>query len=273
MRNNRYWDLLVVAGWAITSMFLVQLALPAWAKAALVVPWVLGLLGYAVTAAIFPNRRLGKAERLMFVIVLSCAVSALGGPILNLTAAGLRRDNWLIYFSVVTLGACVVAFLRRLVGPVASSTTTVPGLRISRNVLAQGGLFACAGLIALVAIVMARIPPAPAEGLQGYTLLWMLPPNTGRNTDAQTARVGLHSVEFAPTQYRLKVQQAGLLIQEWTLQLQPGERWESEAIAIPNQANAQVIALLYRTDVPTVVYRQVAYWPNKPTSNQTFEAK
>ena len=114
--------------------------------------------------------------------------------------------------------------------------------------MVQGGLFVCAGLIAIVAIVLARIPPTPAEGLEGYTLLWVLPPSTGQNTDARTARVGVQSSEFAPTQYRLQVQQAGNVLYEWQLKLQPGEQWESEALTIPNQLNELVKVLLVRSD-------------------------
>ncbi|NJM39623.1 MAG: DUF1616 domain-containing protein [Anaerolineae bacterium] len=202
MRNNRYWDLLLVAGWAIASLFLVQLALPAWTKMVLVVPWVLGLTGYAIVAAIFPGKALGKAERLLFVIVLSCATSALGGAILNLTSAGLRRDNWLLYLCVVTGVACGVALLRRLFGgqamPVASNAHAASHWRVSHSQWVQGGLFACAGLIAIAAIALARIPPAPAEGLQGYTLLWVLPPGIGKNTDAQAPVWACKASSFRP---------------------------------------------------------------------------
>jgi uncharacterized membrane protein len=279
MRSKRFGDLVLIAVWVVANLVFIPLAAPTWAKVALAVPLVLGLTGYAITAALFPNKQLGKAERLLFVITLSSAASALGGILLNLTATGLRQNTWLAYLCAVTLMACAVAVGRRVyavrrastVLPVSAPPRTPSAPLLHRVV--QGGLFVCAGLIAIVAIVLARIPPTPAEGLEGYTLLWVLPPGTGQNTDARTARVGVQSSEFAPTQYRLQVQQAGNVLYEWQLKLQPGEQWESEALTIPNQLNELVKVLLVRSDVPSVIYRQVAYWPNKPTQSQTLEAK
>ena len=278
MRNNRNWDLYIVAAWVVAVLALNQLALPVWAKVALTLPLVVGLTGYAITAAIFAQQQLGKAERLLFVICLSFATSAIGGLILNLTNVGLRRGSWLIYLCVVALSAGVVALVRRIrVVPVAVALAPSHSLwlRPSPRQLAHGALFACAGLIALAAIMVARTPPTPAEGLQGYTLLWMLPPNTGKNTDAKIARVGVHCVEFVPTQYRLQLQQDGAVLREWSLFLQPGEQWESNTLAGLNQQNAPntpIQALLYRTDLPNVAYRQVAFWPNKPAPDQKLEA-
>jgi hypothetical protein len=58
----------------------------------LTLPLVLVLPGYAVTAALFPNRSLGVPERLVFSLGLSVAIVVLGGLLLNVTPFGVRAE-------------------------------------------------------------------------------------------------------------------------------------------------------------------------------------
>ena len=276
MKISRNWDLFLAAVWVMAVLGLNQLVLPVWAQVVLALPLVIGLTGYVITSAIFVHKQLGKAEHLLFVITLSFVTTALGGLILNLTPAGLRRDSWLVYLCVVALAAGVIALVRRVRLAADATTLTLSKTHSSQPLprqLAQVALFACAGLIALAAILIARTPPTPAQGLQGYTLLWVLPPGTGKNTDTQTMRVGVQSAEFSATEYRLQIQQDGEVLGEWSLQLQPGGQWESDVPTALHQKDTQVKAFLYRADLPNVAYRQVAFWPNKPTLNQKLEAK
>src|SRR3954468_21171576 len=75
-------------------------------------PFVLVLPGLALTAALFPTGALDVAERLLFSLGLSLAITALGGLVLQLTPWGLRPASWALLLGLVTLAAGAAAFLR-----------------------------------------------------------------------------------------------------------------------------------------------------------------
>lgn len=213
-------------------------------------PLLFVLPGYAVTAALFPKRSLGIPEQVLYSVGLSLAVVMVGGFALHWTPWGLQAESWVIFLFCVTLGASVIARMRRRRGWSVVTTPLNVGLD-SR----QGLLLGLAALVVVAAVGLSRTP-MPPQGIQGYTLLWILPAGDG---NPNAVRLGVSSREFTPTEYRLQVLVEGQIAQEWpALQLAPGEEWET-AVSVPgNSSNTRTVeATLYRLDAPSVVYRRV----------------
>ena len=226
-----------------------------------VLPALLGLSlvlfvpGYALTAALFPPRTLGVAERLLFSVALSLVSTMLGSLALYWLNVTLRPTTWALSLAAVTYYASLIAWLRR-----RSISSALPALNLS---FAQAGTLGLAGLAVVAALALARVASSPA-GLQGYTVLWILPTN---GAEPPGVRVGLSSMEFAPARYRLLVTVDGQPIYEWaTIKLGPGESWEEFVPLAVQRANpGKIEATLYRLDNPGVVYRQVSLWQDQAT--------
>lgn len=211
-------------------------------------PLVLVVPGYALVAALFPGRTLDISERLLFSVGGSLAITIIGGFLLHLSPWGLRADSWVALLSSMTCGAAVVALRRR---PRRAAGVTEPRRRYLNP--GQGILLSLAGLLVVTALNIARIPP-PAQDLQGYSLLWMLPDQGSR----ERLRIGIRSQEFAVVRYRLQIKQDGRIVQEWApLELKPGEQWDTNATLPAQPPGSQTEALLYRLDAPNTVYRRV----------------
>lgn len=245
------------------SAFACLAGLPAWLgwpwpfwQALLALPLVLFLPGYALTAALFPPRSLGIPERLLFSVGLSLVVTIIGSVALQWLQAGLTPATWATLLTALTLCASLVAWRRR--------RAIVPmQLKINMS-SAQGAVLGLAALVAVAAVTLARVP-SPADGLEGYTLLWILPPETAQ---APGVRLGVSCMEFWPTDYRLSLTLDDRVIGEWpTINLRPGEQWEG-FVSLPSQGPdlGKVEVRLYRLDNPEVVYRRVALWQGQTTN-------
>lgn len=213
-------------------------------------PLVLVLPGYAMTTVLWSQRMLRGAERLLFSVGLSISVVILSGLVLNLTPWGLQASSWAVMLGGITVGASVGGWLRW------RKDVAVPAVPLGVGVnLREGLMLALAAVGMITAVGMAR-SPAPQQGLQGYTVLWMLPVND-RNQHA--VRVGIHSMEFSTTAYRLDLEVNNQVVRQWTsIELRTGEKWENVVELPAEQLNAkEVEAVLYRIDNPTIVYRQV----------------
>jgi Protein of unknown function (DUF1616) len=215
---------------------------------------VLVLPGAALTAALFPPRSLGWARRILFSLGLSLAVIALGGLLLNLTPFGLQGLTWLAFIGGVTLGAAA-SVLWKGRGHL-SHLTFQPTVLMGRVSAREAALFGVASLVILLAVGVARMP-APEQGLQGYSTLYLVPANDGQPNDVA---LGVRSDEFAPTLYNLQLKLNGRVVQTWDgLALQPGESWDTVLKLPSGQAGTgRVEASLYRLDAPNVAYRSVA---------------
>src|SRR5258708_16677585 len=99
---------LTLAAWVIAA--LLPLGDPL--RTLLVLPFLLVLPGYALTAALFPNQ-IGLAERLLLTLALSISVTVVSGLLLNLTAWGLQGTTWIVWLGGITIAACMLALARR----------------------------------------------------------------------------------------------------------------------------------------------------------------
>ena len=227
-----------------------QVATGAWAVLlAFVLP------GYAISAALFPHGALRLPERALLVLALSVAVIILGGLALNVTPWGLQTKSWIVLLVGVSLVAGAVAVIRRrtLQEVVTLAPQTHAGIGLPQALVTMLAL-----LIAIAAFKYASIP-APAQGIQGYTLLWMLPPQTNQ---AGVIQFGIESKELTQTQYSLQLKVEGQVVYEWkSISLAPNEQWRQNVqLSVSGLANgAPVEALLYRQDAPGNPYRQ-AVW-------------
>ena len=118
MRRNQA-DLLIVSGLVLltAAVSILSGGHSNGLHAALSLPFVLFLPGYAFSAALLPDGRTGLAERLALSIGLSIAIAALGGLLLNVLPAGLTAGSWRLLLLGVTLTAAAFAFLRRNARP------------------------------------------------------------------------------------------------------------------------------------------------------------
>ncbi len=224
--------------------------------------------GLAVTAALLPPQQLGSAEHVLAVFVTSIALAVIGGIVLNAAPWGLQPLSWAALLGVVTLAAALVALVR-LRGrrmragarPRSRRGGSTPGAQYTASAPQVPTARLALPIVALVllgmAVYVARMP-APADRFQGYTTLWMAP---NAEQTAQGARIGVQSAEFESTSYRLEVRVNGQVAGIWPdLTLAPNQAWQAQ-VALPEATGAgmEVEALLYRSDAPWIVYRQVRF--------------
>ncbi len=211
--------------------------------------------GYALTAAFFPPRTLGFAERLLFTVALSLISTMLGSLALYWLQVPLRPVTWALLLAAITYYGSLLAWLRR-----RFIQSAAPALNLS---LPQAGILGLAGLAVVAAVSLARVPSG-TTGLEGYTVLWILPTNV---VDPPGVRIGITSMEFTPARYRLLVTVDGRPMREWdAISLGPGEKWEAVVpLSAQTAGPGKIEATLYRLDNPNVVYRQVSLWQKQVT--------
>lgn len=246
-------DLIVVIVAAVLCAILTQVAAAVPLLRLLgALPLVLFLPGYAITIACFPTRSLGVPEQILLSLGISFSVAALSGLVLYWLHLGLWSGTWAIVLSLIVVCATAVAWKRRKRSH--SATASLPKIHLNVS-FRDSLLLGLAVLVTAVAVGLARMP-TPPSGVSGYTLLWMIPAGDGNTNDY---RLGVNSLEFSATTYRLQVTVDGQTAYDWPdLRLAPGGSWETP-IALPSDRAGvvPVEAMLYRLDNPDVVYRWI----------------
>ena len=248
---------------------------------------VLFVPGYALTAAIFTKKEIGFAVQVVMILGLSLSTAIFVGLLLNFLPGGLNATSWSILLLLESIVFAAIAWYRRnaenpwkelrsnprawqddnlnkrteKVGVSAKEAGKRPLVWFSNFSLPAPTkpfrmlMVGMAVLIALSAFGLARIP-APQTGQQGYTLLWLLPVKNGNTTSLD---LGVQSMEFETTSYQLKLSVNGQKPQVFDqFTLQPDQKWEVSLDAAKFAPNGGTVeALLYRTDDPNTVYRQV----------------
>ncbi len=217
----------------------------------LVVPLVVVLPGFALTAALFRQSLLTTAEQVLLSLGLSLVMAVLSGFVLDWTPWGLGTVSWLILLGSITLIAGGVAFFRPGTKRLLPASRT--GLQFNRSSLRPLILFSLAALIVIAALVVTR-NSALNQSTPGFTQLWLLPGNT-----ANQVRLGFNNEEATTVTYRVQVRVANNIVREWSaLTLKPSEKWETTLETLPGQSGGQAMeALLYRVDTPDKIYRRV----------------
>ncbi len=219
------------------------------------VPFVLFVPGYAITAAAFPNASLRELERLLLSLGLSLAAIIVGSLLLYWMPSGLNTYSWAALLFVITIVASLIALVHRIRHP--GDHTSLPRFGFEWKQLL---LLTLSVLLLIAALDLARTP-LPSQGIEGYTELWMVPVSSD---NPNIVRVGIASKELATTRYQIIVQAAGQNIREWSsIQVPPGQTWETTLALDPDSAGKMVQVLLYRGDTPNDVYRRVSFWPSQ----------
>jgi uncharacterized membrane protein len=228
-------------------------------SAAVGVPLIVALPGYAVTAAILPERALGVAERIVFTLGLSLALSALSGLLLHVSSLRLDAVHWSLFLGLTTLGAVAVALSRSRAAARGDSIRSdrisrLPsGIGISRG---QGALIAMAAAITVAAVAMATHSAVNAP-TPGFTQAWL----DSTSPDAQSVTVGMRSSEHQTARFRVEMTVNGQPADQWpVITLRPGKQWRTTA-HLPRVApqGDQVQVFVYREGSPQV-YRRVQVW-------------
>ena len=228
-------------------------------RIALALPLLLVLPGYSLTAALFPDRTIDWARRLLLSVALSLSLAVVIALVLNDTPFGLRSASWAGALVVVTWAASGIAAARR-----QPTTTIEPIARLPRLRPRDAAFFLVAVCVLGGAVAFARTP-LPAKNVQGYTALWLLPGSRGGTA---TVRVGVTSGELHPMSYRLLVRVGSRAAYRQRVELQPGDEFE-DSVRIGPAASARrapIEALLYRVDRPRSIYRVARLWPTRKTA-------
>jgi uncharacterized membrane protein len=191
---------------------------PTAVRTAFGVPLVLLLPGAALTSALFPART-PWVERLAASLGLSVAACVVTGFILHWTPFGLRAESWALALVGITGVGEAIAARRR---PAGEGPTLG---RLGRPQLPWRPTLLVGVALALTigAVVLARTP-LPAEGVQGYTALSLLP--GGKGSDG--VRVEVASSELEDTDYRLEVRSGEKLLAVRDMTLGTDEEWHAE---------------------------------------------
>lgn len=211
------------------------------------------LPGYAITAAIFPVHTPERPMQIALSLGLSLSFTALSGIVLNWTPWGLQAGPWAVWLGGIVLCAGGIALLRRRSG----AEPAVAGANVALD-WRQGVLFGLAVLVVGGAIVMARVG-ASQQTTKPFTQLWILQDDPANQN---VVRLGVRSAEASLVKYRLQLKIGAVVVGDWTsVELKPGEQWESTAALPPRRSATETVeALLYRLDNPDAIYRRGVLW-------------
>jgi uncharacterized membrane protein len=246
--------LALVAALALAALVVAVLPAAVWLRAALLIPLVLALPGYAIAANLFAPRSIGWIERGVYTVALSIAVAAVGGLLIQL-ALDLSRDVWALFLAAITITAALRVRSEgpgeRFAWPRAIPWTLPVGIVA----------FAVAAVIAALAIASAGEGLRDAQAKIHFTDFWLLP--HGGSALAPTAEqleVGLRSHEGRPTRFSLQLSRAGRVISTRSLALRGGEEWRQLLAVTKAPRGVPVIATLDRDGKP---YRRLDFVPSR----------
>jgi uncharacterized membrane protein len=230
----------------------------------LAVPLVIALPGYALTAALIPDRRsLGRTERTILGVGMSIVVAILVALGLNQLPAGITNQTVAVALSAITL-VCVVAGLARRRFEVWQVGETEADDDIQHEASKPFGpeLLALAVILTVSAVFVAVLGTVQAPQ-PGFTQLWML-----NGSEANTIQVGIRNQEAGALKYRLEIETQGQILRTAEIDLGSGEQ-TLQTISLPALTGSTpqtVTARLYRLDLAsaTTPYRTTLLWRYPP---------
>jgi Protein of unknown function (DUF1616) len=200
------------------------------------------LPGYALSAALFPPRAIGRDLRLVLTVVLSLAALALGGLLLHLVTA-LSRGTFVGLLAVVTILAAGVALKGR------------QGMRVGRSRRRSqprpliGVALALAATIGLAGVAIAIASAGAHRQIDNshFSALWLVPQGGARvPPNEPPVLVGIRNQEGKTVDYRLAIRQGGAEIGTWKVALDDREEWEISLPATALSDRGTLVASLHR---------------------------
>jgi len=268
--------------------------------AAVAIPFLLFVPGYALIVALFPNRestyqqhRLIGLERILYAVVASICLAVIVGVNLDFTGWQIRPVPVVSVLAAVTLLSTLVALYRRLTSDSAATKTAVQFSTDSNRTTESTGsggqlgsiVVAVAILIALVSVTLVAAQPQRGET---YTEFGLLTENNGTlQADGYPEEMSLGESselyftvtnrEQQETNYIVVVQltrtaPTGDVIENarldtYTKTTDPGETWRQSHTVTPvlEGERLRLTYLLYRDNVPSQptvdnAYRETHIW-------------
>jgi uncharacterized membrane protein len=244
-------DLTLVVALACLAFVAALLSAPVLLRAVLLVPLVLVLPGYALAAILFPPGTVSPAERGVYTVGLSIAVTAIGGLLIQLVV-GLDRDVWAAFLAIVTISAGVRGLHRSERRRITPSRTRMP-----RSLPVAIVLFLVAAVVAAMAIASAGSGLRDAQAKIHFTDFWLIPDSNGGPT-AESFTVGLRSHEGHITHYTVRLSSEGQPFATEYVTLRAGQQWKRSFPVANSLERVPVRARLSRDGLP---YRSLDVTP------------
>jgi hypothetical protein len=221
----------ILAAVALAAVLLALIFLPP-LRMAVIVPALMLLPGYVITAAVVPGR-LDVAEQLILSLVLSLTFAILVGLALGAVGIPIQQAAWWVALGVIGLVAAAMAVRRRG----RPSEPIQMRLPYRREVV----LLLCAGLIVVIAIEISSVGARDARtaGDESVPVLWLLP-ESERERDLS---VGIRNIGSLAGTYRLTVVIDGSPFRTFDVALEGRAEW-SAPLEVGRSAK-RIDALLY----------------------------
>lgn len=243
-------DLRLVLAVTALAVVLTVLPLPDPLRTPVLLPFVLVVPGYALTALLFPPGFVSRDERLILTIAMGIAVSALAGLVVQ--AIGLDRWTWLAMLVLATLTAAVAAQKRRAGLP-------APPRRANRLALP---LTAPVVVPLLLAVVLAAVAVSIASGgaedqleRSRFTSVWLVPAGATTATPGAPLELGVVNHEGETARYSLRLVRDDTVLRTWSFDLSDEDEWSRTLTAPASQPGRPLVAALSRNGG---LYRRVA---------------
>ena len=211
-------------------------------------PLVLFLPGYAISAALLAPGSISRELRLVLALALSVCAATLGGVVLQIFV-GLDRGAFVALLATETLAASAIALRRgdrRQPPPVA--WPRLPGWSIVA--------FAAALALGIASISIASSGADEQLAKDRFSALWLLPRGTPGTPPAGTpVEVGVENHEGESTAYELRLTQGGAPVREWRFDLSQGEEWDAKLTYEDVTRSKPIVAELFKDGR---AYRRVA---------------
>ena len=225
------------------------------------VPLIIALPGYALTAALIPDRgALGRTERTILGVGMSIVTVILVALGLNQLQAGITSVTVALSVGAITLLCVVVAAVRRRREPTLSAADPGEDDDSEHEASKPFGpeLLALAVILTVGAVFVGVLGTVQAPQ-PGFTQLWMLD-----GSAPNTIQVGIRNNEGSPLQYRLEIETQGQILRSSQIDLAAGQE-TLQTINLPALSGSSpqtVTARLYRLDLTsaTAPYRTTLLW-------------
>ena len=203
---------------------------------------LLVLPGYWCSRIMFPGRAIGSVERVTATIALSFATTMLLTLGLDIMSITLTRASWGL---TVAAAAVAVAWWGAAVIEPQDRGGRPPLARLGRIHRRPRDLVLVALLLAVLVAtaVLARTPLAPPHGVAGYTQLWLVPNGQGHE-------LGVASFELHAASYHLDLLADDVVVGQWDVALEPGQRWTTVIAPTLGQPSAVLHGRLYKDGGP-----------------------
>jgi hypothetical protein len=248
--GGRSRDLTRVKAASLASLVLMLLPFGGLPKAIALVPLVLVLPGYAISAAMFMPGSITRGERLAYTLSLSVGAAAIGGLAWQLLF-GLSRASWAFVLVAIVLVTARIARSRR------AAMSSDPTER--RSPLPRLGLPTALAVLAAVILTIVAVDVA-IEGLRDqraeshFSSLWTLPHGPAE----ESVEIGVQNHQGSVYTYRLSVDRAGTPVWLWEGRLGAHKRKQVILGLSEIPGAGPLVVTLYKSGVP---YRRTELQP------------